>query len=111
MKQNSHRYWKIEVHNGLKKVFSKIVSTGKLKDKNVEQLLNSLIMKHILSDEEIICSFMKKETKEYFDFEKAVNLNRSNEIDVNGNLRISYSVQSSDIMILISLIYENEVKV
>jgi len=40
MSKNPPRFWKIEIMKGIENIFSKIVSTGKLTDIKVEQLLN-----------------------------------------------------------------------
>ena len=104
MSKNPSRFWRIEIQKGIETVFSQIVSTGKLTDSKIEQLLECLFMKYVLSDDEIVNSFLRKNSTDYFDYKKVMSLSRQNYYDNNQRLRINYMTSSSGYSFFITLI-------
>ena len=97
------RFWRIKIEKWTKIKSSMIVPIGQITDRSIEKLLNVLISKHTLNDEEILSSFCKKGSKRhqnYFVSQRST--------DIKGKLRITYSAQMSSKSISITLVYEDE---
>lgn len=97
-------FWRIEIEKGIKSLSSMIVPTGQISDNNIEKLIEVLISKYMLSDEEIISSLCNKNTKRhqnYFQYNREAR-------PEGERVRINYYAQMSSISIVITLVYENE---
>ncbi|GAA0796021.1 hypothetical protein [Marinobacterium sediminicola] len=57
------RYWRIRGMNGLDQVSELMIPSGSITDKNLELMLQALVAKHGLSDDEIVSCFYRKNCK------------------------------------------------
>ncbi len=57
------RYWRIRGMNGLEQVSELMIPSGNITDKNLELMLQALVAKHGLSDDEIASCFHRKNCK------------------------------------------------
>ncbi len=60
-------------------------------------------MKYVLSDDEIVNSFLRKNSTDFFDYKKVMSLSKENYYDNNQKLRINYMSSSSGVAIPFSL--------
>ena len=104
MSKNLPLFWKIEIQKGIDTIFTQTVSTGKLTDSKIEQLLECLFMKYVLSDDEIVNSFLRKNSTDYFDYKKVMSLSRENYYGNDKKLRINYMTSNSGYSFFITLI-------
>lgn len=102
------RFWRIEIEEGIKKISSLIIFAGQITDNKIVELMKVLYAKHILSDEEVLSTFAKSNTKRYADL---IDYNRFQGRNQDDNIKITYLAQSSGISITVSLVYENELSI
>ncbi len=60
-----NRYWCIRGMNGLKQFSKTMIPTGNITDLKLEALLQTLVAKHGLSDDEIVSCFYRKNCKKH----------------------------------------------
>ena len=63
--ENERRYWKIQGWDGTTLLFERKVLAGQVTDRSMKMLLRALVAKISLTEDEIINSYAKKNTKIY----------------------------------------------
>ena len=99
------RFWRIEIEEKTKIISSTIIHAGQITESKIEELLKVVYSKYILSDEEILATYARKNTKRYAGL---IHYNRFQNRNQNNDIEITYLAQSSGISITIILVYENK---
>ena len=92
------QYWLIEIEEGIRKIKSFKVPIGQITDNGLVKLITTLICKHALTDEEILETFCKKNTKKFKEYFK-INKSSSNK----GKVQRNFEVKCTNISIYVAL--------
>ncbi|MBB2148924.1 hypothetical protein [Pedobacter gandavensis] len=92
--------WKVECNLHMEKIYSKIIPVSNISEKNLKLLMNYLLSKYSLEDEEVANNYInipfKKKTRQ-------INIQRFNSMN-NGNVHISFLADSAGYSVTATLI-------
>ena len=102
---NNRVFWRIEIEYQMKFHHTLVIPGSQISDKKIENLLEILIAKYMLTDEEIISSLCKKTTHRYHHY---LDYQRHQKFIAPGKVRITYLAQISSMSVSIMTVYQEE---